>query len=70
MSQIGSEPACSSSTQPRSVCATEDQPGAIELEKAFEADEEMSGTARETRPDKKRGGYTFEFIVKLRQEPR
>lgn len=56
------------SGQSRFVCTTTDQPGAIELTKQFEQNEVVSGFAREVRRDKRTGKWSFEFIVKLRQE--
>ena len=57
------------SGQSRFICKVADQPAALELARAFEDNELLTGMTREIRPDKE-GGYTFEFIVKLREGPR
>ena len=55
------------SAQSRFFCHTTDQAGPIELTKRFEKSTNLAGVNRETRPDPKRGGYLFEFMVKVKQ---
>lgn len=58
------------SSQSRFQCLISQPEGAIELARAFEANETFTGTARDTRKDRKTDKWIFEFVVKIKDEER